>query len=234
MHGEGIVLKNLQSSLQGIVLVNKPAGITSHDVVGFVRRTFKMRRVGHAGTLDPMATGVLVILLGNATKLFDKFVAFDKTYRATLRLGLKTTSADITGETIVQKPYEGINEKDIAKVFVQFTGDIEQKPPMVSAVKHQGERLYKIARQGLEVERMARKVRIDELKILECRLPDVEFLMSCSKGTYVRQLAEDVGEVLGCGACISQIERTKVGPFDIKDAVELKDLNENHIRQWQY
>ncbi len=224
----------VQNSFQGIVLVNKPAGITSHDVVGFVRRTFKMRQVGHAGTLDPMATGVLVVLVGKATKLSDKFVAFDKTYRATLRLGLKTTTADIMGKTLQERPYEGIDEEAVRKVFVQFTGDIEQKPPMVSAVKYKGERLYKIARQGIEVERTARKVRIDELRILKCRMPDVEFLMSCSKGTYVRQLAEDVGEVLGCGACISQIERTKVGPFDIADAVTMENLNEGHILSWKF
>ena len=224
----------VQNSFQGIVLVNKPAGITSHDVVGFVRRTFKMRRVGHAGTLDPMATGVLVILLGNSTKLFDKFVAFDKTYRATLRLGIKTATADIMGQVLLERPYEGIDEDAVKKVFLQFTGDIEQKPPMVSAVKHKGERLYKIARQGLEVERTARKVRIDELRILQYKPPDVEFLMSCSKGTYVRQLAEDVGEVLGCGACISQIERTKVGPFDIKDTTHLENLNESHILKWPF
>ena len=224
----------VQNTFQGIVLINKPAGITSHDVVGFVRRTLKMRRIGHAGTLDPMATGVLVILVGASTKLFDKFVAFDKTYRATLRLGLKTTTADIMGKTLVERPYDGIDEAAILKVFKQFTGDIVQKPPMVSAVKHQGERLYKIARQGIEVERIGRPVRIDELRILECRFPDVEFLMSCSKGTYVRQLAEDVGEVLGCGACISQIERTKVGPFDIKYAVTMENLNEGHILKWQF
>ena len=224
----------VQNSFQGILLVNKPAGITSHDVVGFVRRTFKMRRVGHAGTLDPMATGVLVILLGNSTKLFDKFVAFDKTYRATLRLGLKTTTEDIEGKTLLERPYDGIDEEAIRKVFIQFTGNIDQKPPMVSAVKHQGERLYKIARQGIEVERVARPVRIDELKVLRCQLPDVEFLMSCSKGTYVRQLAEDVGEVLGCGACISQIERTRVGPFDIAKAVTMENLNESHILNWQF
>src|SRR6202142_2335220 len=121
----------VQNSFQGIVLVNKPEGITSHDVVGFIRRTFKMRRVGHAGTLDPMATGGLVILLGNSTKLFDKFVAFDKTYRATLRLGIKTTTADIMGQVLLERPYEGINEDAIKKVLLQFTGDIEQKPQMV-------------------------------------------------------------------------------------------------------
>jgi tRNA pseudouridine55 synthase len=217
----------------GIVLVDKPKGITSHDVVSFIRRKFQTRRVGHAGTLDPMATGVLVILLGNSTKLFDKFVAFDKTYRATLRLGLKTTTADIMGQVLQERPYEGIDEDAVRKVFKQFTGSIQQKPPMVSAVKHQGERLYKIARQGIEVERTPRLVRIDELRVLQCRLPEVGFLMSCSKGTYVRQLAEDVGEVLGCGACISQIERTKVGPFDIKDAIIMENLHESHIFKWQ-
>ena len=222
----------IENSLQGIMVVNKPLGITSHDVVATVRRKFKIRRVGHAGTLDPLATGVLVILLGKSTRLFDKFVAFDKSYRATLRLGVKTTTADIMGQVLLERPYTDIDEAKIKDVFARFTGALEQKPPMVSAVKHKGERLYKIARQGKEVERASRKIRIDELRILQCRLPDVEFLMSCSKGTYVRQLAEDVGEVLGCGACISQIERTKVGPFEIKDAVMLEDLNESHILKW--
>ncbi len=225
---------NERRQLQGIVLVNKPAGITSHDVVGFVRRTFKMRRVGHAGTLDPMATGVLVILLGPSTKLMDQFVGFDKTYRATLRLGLKTSTADITGQALLERPYAAVTEAAVREVFARFTGEIRQKPPMVSAVKHQGERLYKIARQGIEVEREARLVRIHELELLRFALPEAEFLMRCSKGTYVRQLAEDVGEVLGCGACISQIERTQVGPFDIKDAVTLENLNEGHILKRQF
>ncbi len=217
---------------EGILIINKPPGITSHDVVSRVRRTFNMKQVGHAGTLDPLATGVLIILLGKATKLFDKFVAFDKSYRATLKLGLKTTSADIMGATIEEKPFDGIDEKQVRQAFEKFTGDIEQMPPMVSAVKHKGERLYKIARTGKQVERTARKVRIDELKILKFDSPSVEFLMSCSKGTYVRQLAEDVGDVLGCGACISQIERTRVGHFDIKDSIKLEELNESHIRPW--
>ncbi|HLD87697.1 MAG TPA: tRNA pseudouridine(55) synthase TruB [Candidatus Omnitrophota bacterium] len=218
--------------MEGVIVVNKPPGITSHDVVGFIRRKFKMRRVGHAGTLDPLATGVLVMLLGKSTKLFDRFVAFDKSYRATLRLGTKTTTADIMGQVIEEKPFSGITRSRVEEVFRGFVGDIEQKPPMVSAVKHQGQRLYKIAREGKSVERVARKVRVDEVRLLSFALPEVEFFMACSKGTYVRQLAEDVGEVLGCGACISQIERTKVGPFDIKDAVKLEDLNEGHIRSW--
>jgi len=216
-------------ALEGIVVVNKPAGITSHDVVSAVRRKFNMKRVGHAGTLDPMATGVLIVLLGKSTKMFDKFVAFDKAYRATLRLGLKTATADITGKVLEEKPYAGISREQVEEVLKRFTGEIEQKPPMVSAVKHKGERLYKLARQGKDVERTARKVSINELRLLRFDPPDVEFFMACSKGTYVRQLAEDVGDVLGCGACICQIERTKVGPFDISQAVSLEDLREDHI-----
>jgi tRNA pseudouridine55 synthase len=146
---------------------------------------------------------------------------------------LKTTSADIMGQTIEEKSFDGIDQGRVEEVFKKFTGDIEQMPPMVSAVKHKGERLYKLARKGLNVERVARKVRIDELKILKFSAPYVEFFMSCSKGTYVRQLAEDVGDVLGCGACISQIERTCVGHFDIKDSVKLEDLNEGHLRSWE-
>ena len=218
--------------MEGILIINKPAGITSHDVVSRVRRRFNMRRVGHAGTLDPLATGVLILLLGKATKLSDRFVSFDKAYRATLQLGLKTTSADIMGQTIAEKSAEGIDEKKVGEAFKQFVGDIQQMPPMVSAVKHKGERLYKIARKGISVERKARNVRIEELRVLNFKFPHVEFFMSCSKGTYVRQLAEDVGDVLGCGACISQIERTRVGNFDIKDSVKLEDLNEGHIRSW--
>ena len=223
-----------EANKEGIVVINKPAGITSHDVVARVRRLFKMKKVGHAGTLDPLATGVLVILLGKSTKLSDQFIAFDKAYRATLRLGIKTASADIMGQELERKPYEGIDATKVAQVFLRFLGDIEQLPPMVSAVKHKGERLYKLAREGKTVERTARKVRIDELCVLSSQLPDVEFYMACSKGTYVRQLAEDVGDVLGCGACISQIERVKVGPFDIKDSVKLEDLNEGHIRNWKF
>ena len=219
---------------QGIVIINKPIGITSHDVVSAVRRTFNMKQVGHAGTLDPLATGVLVILLGKSTKLFDQFVAFDKSYRATMRLGCKTTSADIMGDVLEEKPFSSIEQGLVEQTFKTFTGDIEQKPPMVSAVKHKGERLYKLAWAGKQVERVARKVRIDKLELLRFNLPEVEFFMSCSKGTYVRQLAEDVGDVLGCGACICQIERTKVGPFDIVESTKLEELNESHIREFKF
>ncbi|MBL8013811.1 MAG: tRNA pseudouridine(55) synthase TruB [Candidatus Omnitrophica bacterium] len=218
--------------MNGIIVVDKPTGMTSHDVVSRVRRKLSMRRVGHAGTLDPLATGVLVILLGNSTKLFDKFVTFDKAYAATLMLGTQTTTADITGEVIEQKPFEHINQKEIENVLSEFVGDSQQKPPMVSAVKYKGERLYKLARKGIVVDRPARNIRIDVLQMVDCVLPQVKFYLECSKGTYVRTLAEDVGARLGCGACITQIQRTKVGIFTLQDAVKLEELNEGHVRSW--
>lgn len=217
---------------EGIIIIDKPDGITSHDVVARVRRHFKQKQVGHAGTLDPLATGVLIILLGKSTKLFNKFVAFDKAYRATLILGTKTNSADTQGEVTATKPYEHISEEQIIKAFEQFVGDLEQVPPMVSAVKFKGKKLYEFARKGIEVKREPRKIKIHVLKIEKINMPYVQFYLACSKGTYVRQLAEDIGEVLGCGACISQIERVKVGEYTIDEAVTLEDLNESHIRSF--
>mgnify|MGYP003798809279 CR=1 FL=1 len=192
-----------------------------------------MRRVGHAGTLDPLATGVLVILLGKATKRFNQFVGFDKAYRATLILGVTTTSADTQGQIISQLPYAHITAGQIEDVFKSFVGNIEQVPPMVSAVKVGGRRLYQLARRGLNVERKPRPIHIRCIKLEGFHPPKVKFYLECSKGTYVRQLAEDVGKALGCGACISQIQRTKVGKFAIEDAVNIEDLNEGHIRNWE-
>jgi tRNA pseudouridine55 synthase len=218
--------------MEGIIVVDKPGGFTSHDVVAVVRRKLNIRRVGHAGTLDPLATGVLVILVGAATKLFDKFVAFDKAYQATLRLGTKTTTADIQGKVLSEKPFQDLTRADVEAVFRKFTGSIEQTPPMVSAVKYRGERLYKLARKGVKIDRASRRVRIDVFRIMNFELPHVQFYLECSKGTYVRQIAEDVGEALGCGACITEIRRTKVGPFSLDGSVKLEDLNEEHIRDW--
>lgn len=217
----------------GILIVNKPMGITSHDVVQKVRARFKMRRVGHAGTLDPLATGVLIMLLGKATKFFNKFVGMDKAYRATMILGTATDSADVQGKVIRQLPYDGVTRGQVEEAFKKFLGDIDQVPPMVSAVKVKGKKLYQLARKGIEVEREARPVRIDCLRLESFDPPHVKFYLECSKGTYVRQLAEDIGNLLGCGACISQIERTKVGSFRIEDAVNIEDINESHIRAWQ-
>ncbi len=218
---------------EGILVVDKPVGMTSHDVVSRIRKRFDMRKVGHAGTLDPLATGVLVLLLGKATKLSDKFITFDKAYRSTLTLGTKTTTADTQGDIVEKKPYDRVECWALEKVFESLTGEIEQLPPMYSAVKVGGRKLYQLARKGIEVERKARTVRIDCLRVEDFKLPEVKFYMECSKGTYVRQLADDVGQALGCGACISQIQRTKVGPFLLEDAVHLENINESHIRNWQ-
>ena len=218
--------------MEGIIVVNKPDGLTSHDVVDRVRRKLRMRRVGHAGTLDPLATGVLIMLLGKSTKLFNKFVDFDKAYRATLILGLTTDSADTQGKTLQKAEYSHITKTQIEEAFRSFVGEILQIPPMVSAVKHKGKKLYELARQGIVVDRQPRAVRIGRLEIEAINPPEVKFYLECSKGTYVRQLAEDIGKKLGCGACISQIQRTKVGSFSIEEAVTIEELNESHIRNW--
>lgn len=217
----------------GILIVDKPQGITSHDVVFKVRRKFKIKKVGHAGTLDPLATGVLVVLLGKTTKLSSRFITFDKSYRATIVLGTVTDSADILGKVISQNPYEHISEESILHAVNNFQGEYDQIPPMMSAVKHNGQRLYELARQGIEVERKPRTIKIDLIRVEEIKLPYIKIYVECSKGTYIRQLASDIGDFLGCGGCISQIQRTKVGFFKLEDAVKMEDLNESHIRNWQ-
>ncbi|MCR4337515.1 MAG: tRNA pseudouridine(55) synthase TruB [Candidatus Omnitrophica bacterium] len=216
--------------MDGIIVVNKEQGMTSHDVVAIVRRKLKMRRVGHAGTLDPLATGVLVILLGKCTKFFGRFQSMDKDYRATLILGTRTTTADIQGKIIETKPYQDITEKKIQDVMKKFLGNIEQIPPMVSAVKVGGKRLYELARKGIEVDRSSRQIRIDQLNLEAFCPPEVQFYVRCSKGTYVRKLAEDIGEALDSAACISKIERTRVGPFHLENSVKLGDLTEKNIQ----
>lgn len=219
--------------MDGFLIVDKPSGMTSHDVVVIIRKKFQFRRIGHAGTLDPLATGVLVVLLGQATKLFEKFSSFDKAYNATLMLGTTTDTADIQGKVLSQAPYHEITQAKVEKVFSQFIGEIEQIPPMVSAVKVNGKRLYRLARKGIEVKREPRKIKISSLQLVDFSLPEVKFSLECSKGTYVRKLAEDVGAQLGCGGCISQIRRTRVGHFTIDQAVRLGDVHEGDIRHWQ-
>jgi len=219
--------------INGIINVDKPTGMTSHDVVNIVRRKLNMRRVGHAGTLDPLATGVLIVLIGKSTKLFDKFSSFDKAYEATLMLGVTTHTADIQGKVLRQMPYADITRGQVEDAFQKFVGEIDQVPPMVSAVKVNGKRLYQLARKGLEVAREPRRIKIDSLNLLNFSLPHVSFSVACSKGTYIRKLGEDIGELLGCGGCISQIKRTKVGPFGIETSIALELVDESHIRNWQ-
>jgi len=218
---------------EGLLVIDKPSGMTSHDVVDVVRRRFKMKRVGHSGTLDPMATGILVLLLGKATKLFTQFVHFDKAYEATLRLGVVTATGDAQGKVLKEVDPGLVTDDDVRRVMASFIGPRQQVPPMVSAIKHKGQRLYDLARRGIEVERTARPIKIFELSISRLERPDVDFMVRCSKGTYVRRLGEEIGEELGVGGFISRIRRTALGPFSIKDAIGLDDINESHIRNWQ-
>jgi tRNA pseudouridine55 synthase len=217
----------------GILIVNKPGGMTSHDVVDFVRKKLKIRRVGHAGTLDPIATGVLLILVGRCTKLFNRFSSFDKSYSATLTLGQRTTSGDREGKVIQTQDYTHITEEKVKDVLGSYIGRVYQTPPMVSAIKHKGKRLYSLARRGIEVARQARAaVEIKDLRLLEFSLPRVKFYLRCSKGTYVRQLAEDIARDLDCVGHISEITRESVGPFDLRQTISLSEINENSIQPY--
>lgn len=217
----------------GLLIIDKPSGMTSHDVVEVARRKLKTKRIGHSGTLDPVATGVLVLLVGQGTKLFAKFVNFDKEYEATLCLGTVTSTGDSQGAVLSQKDWSGVTEDDVRRAFAGFIGARSQVPPMVSAIKHKGQRLYELARQGISVERVARPVRIYELVITRLKLPEIDFFVRCSKGTYVRRLGEEIGEILGVGGHISRIRRVSLGPFLIRDSVKLDDIHEDHIRAWQ-
>ncbi|HDN85968.1 MAG: tRNA pseudouridine(55) synthase TruB [Candidatus Omnitrophota bacterium] len=218
----------------GLILVNKPRGLTSHDVVNYVRKKLNTKRVGHAGTLDPQAEGLLIILVGRYTKFFSRFVDFDKEYQGIMKLGEATTTGDAQGEVVKRESVENLEESAVKEVFPSFVGEIEQVPPMVSAIRIGGKRLYKLARRGIVVERPPRKVKIYDLKILKIELPFVEFYVRCSKGTYVRKLAEDIGEKLGCGAHITSIIRTAVGPFTLREAVNLEDISATHLREYTF
>ncbi|MFA6384060.1 MAG: tRNA pseudouridine(55) synthase TruB [Candidatus Omnitrophota bacterium] len=214
----------------GILVVNKPPLYTSHDVVAVVRRKLNTRRVGHAGTLDPIATGVLVILVGAATKLFDRFQDYEKEYTAVLRLGSRTNSGDLSGTVVEEKEFGHITLEMALKAFASYKGEILQTPPMFSAVRHNGKRLYELAFKGQEVERQARKVCISDIRVTDFRPPDISFYMRCSKGTYVRTLAEDVARDLGSAGHIAKLERQSIGPFTIQQSVALDEVDESRIQ----
>ena len=216
------------SEIEGILVVDKATGMSSHDVVGRVRRVAGLRRVGHAGTLDPLATGVLLVCLGRATRLVEYLVGQPKTYVARVRLGQTTDSYDADGVVVNKRPLT-FTPTDLDNALAQFRGDIEQYPPMFSAVKRQGQPLYKLARQGIEVERPLRPVTIHELTLLHCELPFIDLQIRCSSGTYIRTLAHDLGEVLGCGGHIVALRRTAVGSFAIETAVSLADLTTDNL-----
>lgn len=224
-------MQEQKNSINGILVINKPSGMTSHDVVDVARKRLKMKRVGHAGTLDPLATGVLVMLIGKATKRFIEFSSCDKEYLATITLGKTTDTADIEGKILEQKPFEHISESMVKDALKNFSGEIQQIPPMVSALKYKGKRLYELAREGVKVELKPRTVHIFSIELVRFSLPHVQILINCSKGTYVRKIAEDVGSLLGCGGCISQIYRTKSGPFDIGQAKDLNNFSSEDVDQ---
>jgi len=210
----------------GLVVVDKPAGMTSHDVVARVRRLAGTRKVGHAGTLDPMATGVLVLGVGRATRLLGHLLLTDKAYDATIRIGATTTTDDAEGELLETRPTTSITGDDVTAALRAMVGEIDQVPSTVSAIKVDGRRAYALARSGERVELAARRVRIDEITVHRVELPDVDVSVRCSSGTYVRAIARDLGVALGVGGHLTALRRTAVGPFTLAAASTLDRLGE--------
>jgi tRNA pseudouridine55 synthase len=211
-------------ALDGALLIDKPAGLTSHDVVDFVRASYRIRKVGHCGTLDPNATGLVVLVLGRATKLAEKLMADDKVYEGTLQLGVETDSFDADGAVTSTKPVPPLDLAQLNATAATFTGDQMQLPPMVSAVKVHGTPLYKLARKGVEVERKERLIHIFTFEFTDYAEPVAWFRVACTKGTYVRSLAHDLGRKLGCGAHLRNLRRLVSGRFDVADAFAFEDL----------
>jgi tRNA pseudouridine55 synthase len=207
-----------------LLLVRKPAGWTSFDVVHKISRMFGIKKVGHAGTLDPLATGLLIVCTGKKTKSLGEFVGLDKEYDAEMTLGGRTESYDAATPVLETKSTEGIDEGRVRAVLAEFTGPRLQVPPMWSAVSVKGKRLYRYAREGVEVKRLPREIVIHSIVPLLIRVPVVRFSVTCSKGTYVRSLAHEMGEQLGCGAYLSALERTRIGPYRLADAVSIEEL----------
>lgn len=208
----------------GALLVDKPAGPTSHDVVEVVRRHFALPKVGHAGTLDPAATGLLILLLGRGTKLSEKLMTDDKVYAGWLKLGETTTSYDADGEVTARAPVPSLTLEQLNQAAEGFLGDQQQLPPMVSAVKREGVPLYKLARQGIEVPREPRLVHIYNFRFTAYDEPYAFFRVACTKGTYVRSLVHDLGAKLGCGAHLATLRRLASGKYDVADAVQYEEL----------
>lgn len=210
--------------VDGFLVIDKPAGCSSHDVVNRVRRILATKKVGHTGTLDPFATGVLPIAVGEGTKAIPFLDEGEKRYLATLRLGLVTDTLDITGTVQHEADCSQVDEAGLLQAMADLTGEIDQIPPMFSALKQGGQPLYKLARKGLEVERAARRVTIGRFDLLGFEPPLARVEVHCSRGTYIRSLADDLGRLLGCGACLTELRRTMSGPFLLADAVTLAQL----------
>jgi len=217
---------DVRNAISGVLVVDKPTGLTSHDVVQIIRKGTNIRRAGHTGTLDPRASGVLVILLGPAVRLSEYVSASDKRYQAVLRLGASTDTYDADGRVVSSAPTEHITEEQFDTELQTFVGEIEQTPPPYSAVKVQGRKAYEMAREGEEVDLAPRKIHVYSLELLEWAPPEAVIDVYCSSGTYVRSLAHDLGNKLGCGAHLVGLRRTKSGRFTLRDAVPLRKLRE--------
>ena len=209
--------------MNGIVIIDKPMGWTSQDVVSKLRGVLKTRRIGHGGTLDPMATGVLPVFVGRGTRGVEFFEHAEKTYEATLRLGVTTDTEDTSG-TVLEEKEVHISEAEILDILPRFRGKIQQIPPMYSALKVNGQKLYDLARKGKEVERQPREIEIFKLECLELKGNEAKLLVHCSKGTYIRTLCKDIGEALGCGGCMAALRRVTAGEYTIEEAIPLQTL----------
>lgn len=214
-----------RQAIDGVLLLDKPGGISSQTAVTRVKTLFNAAKAGHTGTLDPMATGLLPVVLGEASKFSSALLDASKAYLATIRLGVTTTSGDLEGE-VTGRCAVRVDAARIEAALAQFRGEIVQTPPMYSALKHAGKPLYQYAREGIEVERASRRVTITRLILESSEEGDLRVAVECSKGTYVRVLAEDIGKALGCGACLAALKRTRVGPFEVASAVSLDTLSE--------
>lgn len=214
----------MNQDVTGVLLVDKGQDMTSHDVVAVARRTLGMKKIGHCGTLDPMATGLLILVIGKATKIQDLLMAEDKEYVGSMTLGATTNTQDAEGEILEEKPVPELSDDEIKSVFEEYKGDFYQTPPMVSAIKKDGVPLYKLARQGKVVEREPRFVHISGYRIDGIELPRIDFTVKCSKGFYVRTYAHDIGEKFGCGAHLSALRRTQSGKFNLERSVTFDEL----------
>jgi len=212
--------------MDGIFNINKPPGSTSFSMVSLVRRLSRQRRVGHAGTLDPIAGGVLPVCLGKGTRVVEFLLEESKAYRAHIELGRSTDSHDASGKITAEADCSSVSRQQIEQALNSFRGEIQQTPPMYSALKYNGQRLYHLAREGITVERQSRPATIYKLELIEFQPPEVVLEVECSRGTYIRSLAQDLGQLLGCGAHIKELYRLKYGSFDIKDAVSPAGLEE--------
>jgi tRNA pseudouridine55 synthase len=226
--GKDFMARRIKNEIDGLLLVDKPMDWTSHDVVNCIRSRFQLSKVGHCGTLDPIATGLLVLLLGRATKLQNRLMSEDKVYTGTMRLGVETDTEDRAGVITATAGAGGVTPEQVQRVAARFIGPQQQTPPMVSAIKKDGKPLYKLARKGEVVERKSRPIVIHALELPRIALPDADFRVHCSKGTYIRTLCADMGRALGCGAHMLELRRESSGSFQVTDAVGI-----DAIKSWE-